>query len=117
MKAIHVFTDVDLRCGHTGLMDMALKKRIKTTDIEPGEAILFINRSGTGMKAYLAHRIVAYMKAEPGHVFTVRSLDALVDAIEPGGKLRSNAKVKDTLAKILKIPAKPKPVPNERVAA
>lgn len=104
MKAIHVFTEVDLRSGHIGLMEMAWKKRVDAEALRPGEAILFINKSGSGMKAYLAHRIVAYMKAKAGQSLDVTSLNGLVEAMSPGGRLESTSRIKQALGRVLKLP-------------
>lgn len=48
-KLAHIFLDVDMRMGHTGLKEHLKKKRIKLKD---GDFIVFLNHSRTVIKCF-----------------------------------------------------------------
>lgn len=48
-KLAHIFLDVDMRLGHTGLKEFLKKKRVKMND---GDFIVFLNSSRTIIKCF-----------------------------------------------------------------
>ncbi len=49
MKLAHFFLDVDMRCGHDGLMEIVRKKKIQ---IKEDDFIVFMNTSRTIIKMF-----------------------------------------------------------------
>ncbi len=98
-KIVHIFTQVDLRLGHPGLKEVALKKKVNVEQLEVGEYVLFTNNSLTGMKVYAANNTVIYCKSPAEHrPFDIRGLNALPQFMD-GASINYDDSIRAVLVK------------------
>lgn len=82
MKIVHVFLDADLRNGHDGFDAVLKKQDIKISDLDAGEAVLFLNTAKTKAKAYGPHGYLGYVRF--GGKVRLADLDIFTEAAVPG---------------------------------
>lgn len=63
---LQCFLDSDLRNGHDGLSSLAKKNGIQTSDLNPGEFVVFINTAKTKVKVYAARNTIVYLRMAKG---------------------------------------------------
>lgn len=73
---LRVFINADLRAGHDGLSQLAKENGIKTSEIEPGSFLVFINTGKNKLKVYASNQVIAYLKLPNGKINmnTIREL-------------------------------------------
>lgn len=49
-RILHIFWDVDMRCGHHGLNDIARKEKKSVDTLKPGDFLCFINANQDKIK-------------------------------------------------------------------
>lgn len=99
MKAVHVFLDADLRCGHDGLLMLAAKKQVMIQTLAPGSVALFFNVSKNKAKALCGNGLLSYARFEGG--ITIDALNIFPDAARPGEKLQFSVSVRRQIMKAL----------------
>lgn len=62
-RIIRYFPESDLRCGHLGLSVVARKHKIDTSELSPGEFLVFSNKTKNKMKIYAPGNVIAYLKS------------------------------------------------------
>lgn len=67
-KLIGVFLNVDLRCNHSGLADIAKKKNVAVEDLKKGQILVFMNSSKDKMKLFFANNFIGYYKSKNGKI-------------------------------------------------
>lgn len=60
-EIIHIFHDVDLRCGHNGLTDYASKHRVSVKNLTKGEFVVFLNRAKDRVKLMGSDQVMVYV--------------------------------------------------------
>lgn len=53
-----------MRLGHEGLVKYAATKDVKMSDLDTGEAIIFINRARTMMKSYSWNKVISFVRSK-----------------------------------------------------
>lgn len=79
---LRVFLNVDMRNGHDGLSKTAKENGIKTSDIEAGSYVIFINASSNKLKMYAAGEVIAYLRLPAGrkiNMDVIRELPRVFD--------------------------------------
>lgn len=102
LKVIRYFPNADLRCGHDGLRALAREHKVDPWALNPGEFLVFANKSQTKLKIYGPGNLIAYLKAPDN-----RRLDLHVVRLIPkffkGGTFQYDDALKDTFMKRMKI--------------
>lgn len=102
MKVLHVFTAVDMRSGHDGLVQYAKSKGIKLSEIGTETACIFISRDRTRMKAYSYNGVVSYMKApDRTRPFDLSAIDEFPRAFNKNGTMDYAKALKAKLTKVM----------------
>lgn len=99
---IQIFQDVDLRCSHDGLTDVAKKEKVNLSKLNEGEYVVFFNSKRTHLKIAAAHGTIAYRRSEHGRFFDVSCIVAVVRAFHNTGRLDYDAALKERLDELLK---------------
>lgn len=61
-KIIRYFPDIHLGNGHDGLAHIALKNKVDVRKLYPGEFVIFVNKTQTGLKLFSQGNMVCYLK-------------------------------------------------------
>lgn len=76
-KLLRVFLNVDMRNGHDGLSLIAKDNAIKTSEIESGSYVVFINSQRTKLKMFAAGQVVAYLRMSQGRTINMNVIKEL----------------------------------------
>lgn len=74
---LRVFLNVNLRAGHDGLTKLAKDHQVKTSDLEPGSYIVFINAAKNKLKLYAANEVIAYLRLGKGRSIDMNTIREL----------------------------------------
>jgi hypothetical protein len=99
MKAVHLFLDTDMRCGHYGLFLVAKKSKVLIQTLRPGEAVIFINTAKNKIKTFGPNGVVSYLRVDKG--IRPTSFDSFTDAVSPGMKMQFSPSVRAELLQAL----------------
>lgn len=78
VSCIRFFPNADLRCGHLGLGEFALKKgKIDTSLLKPGEFLIFANRIQSKFKIIGPNNILIYLKSNGTERIPIRAIQLL----------------------------------------
>lgn len=81
-RVVHYFPNTDIRCGHDGLKQIAIKAGFR--EVKPGEYLLFVNRKKTHLKVMAANNIVAHYRSPCGRV-DLRAIQYIPEAFNGEG--------------------------------
>ena len=73
---VYFATDVNLRCGHDGLSELARKSKHKVfvEALYPGEFMVFINKAQTAFKAFACGNAVVHVKLPQGEKLNMEAI-------------------------------------------
>lgn len=102
MKALHVFTAVDMRSGHDGLVQYAKSKGVKLSELEVETACVFISRDRLRIKTYSYNGVVSYLKApDAKRPFDLSAIDEFPKAFDKNGTMNYAKALKAKLTKVM----------------
>lgn len=88
MKTVNVFLGVDLRLGHDGLSAYAATRKVKMTELRPGEAVVFINTKRTYMKSYSWNKVLSSVRSvDINRPIDIDVMDYLAQAFNKDGTM------------------------------
>ena len=61
-RIIRFFPNTDMRNGHPGLRQIALKQQIDVSKLSAGEYVLFMNSRRTAVKMFVPGNVIAHLK-------------------------------------------------------
>lgn len=61
---LHVFHDVDLRCGHNGLTEYASKHRVSIKNLVKDEFVVFLNKAQDKVKILSCDDLLVYLLSD-----------------------------------------------------
>lgn len=96
-RALRVFLNSDLRCGHEGLAATAKKEKINVSNIEPGEFVIFINAEKNKIKLYAANNVVAYLKLPDGGRVDMKTIAKIPMAFKATGRIDYDGILRETI--------------------
>lgn len=67
-RIIRYYSNIDMRCAHNGLKEIAKKDRIYLSLLKPGEFVVFLNSRQTVMKIYTAGETIVHVKVPQGRI-------------------------------------------------
>lgn len=97
-RIIRYFPDVHLGKGHRGLTALAALKKIKIEDLGPGEFVIFVNRSQTGLKLFAPGNCIAYLKM-PGSQKIDTRIISMIPRFFNGSKINYDGALKEKIEK------------------
>jgi len=97
MRAVHLFTDTDMRQGHEGLFNVAKSNGVDINKLDPAECVMFFNRTKDKVKVFSVTGVVSYARFEA----EATMLDLNVFSQSVGKDLKMDFSPR-TLTKVLK---------------
>lgn len=101
MKTVHVFTAVDMRCGHDGLVEYAKSHKVNLREMEVGTACVFISRNRLRIKVFSFNGVLSYLKAQDYRPFDLNAIDEFPRAFEKDGTMNYTKALKARLQKVM----------------
>jgi hypothetical protein len=101
-RVLRCFLNADLRLGHPGLTALAKKEgRISTSDLAPGDYLVFINSHRNKIKIYGASEVVAYHRMGKGDVIDPRVIARIPQAFLGASKFEYDSILREVIEESL----------------
>lgn len=102
-KIISYFPDTNLRSAHDGLRKIAKSAGKNIDNIEPGNFMLFVNKSQNILKAFGANNAILHVKTKTGARFDFDAIKMLPSLFGASGGFDYGAALRESLIKKLEI--------------
>lgn len=101
MKAIKIFTGVDLIVSHDGLKEYAKKHKVDLKELRTGEVAIFVNTKKDKMKSYAWNGVLSYLRrTEYERPFDLQAFNAF--SLKADGTISYVDGLKARLEKVLR---------------
>ena len=94
-KVAHVFFEISMANGHTGLIEI-LKKRAKIVKLNEGETAIFINKKWSALKLLTSEDILLHLRRPANKPILPESIKYLPACVQ-GSELNYSVALKKTL--------------------
>lgn len=99
-RALQLFLNSDLRCGHEGLAAIAKRQEIDVEKLERGEFVIFINALKNRVKLFTANNVIAYLQLKTGSI-DLRTIALIPQSFNASGKIDYDSALKEVIEKHL----------------
>jgi hypothetical protein len=100
VRVVHIFKEVDMRCGHEGLRAHAKRSGVNVDNIDG--VCVFVSRSRMLMKTYSANGVLSYLRAkEYSRPIDIDALAQFPLAFSKDGRVDYTLALRKKLEKVL----------------
>lgn len=97
MKLLMVVDNVHMGLSHDGLTEVAKRFKIDPRKLQPGELLLFLNRSKDKIKVFGPNNVLAYYKTPKGSRLDLNAIQYIPKAFAASGKIDYDTALKKVL--------------------
>src|SRR6267142_4284345 len=100
MKTVEVFIGADMRCSHRGLVKLAKDNGVHVDDLQPGDAIVYVNMRKNRVKTLSYNGVLSYLNLEgTRRTVDLDALSMIPQALDPRGAMNYKRALFFTLQK------------------